>query len=346
MEFSKIRSDLVIENLEMAKNQIQPNDIRVKEFTSDDMKISEVIITKEQEQFFNKKSGTYITIDTSSIVDNDHEALLRIQKQIAKHIDTFFQKHNIHEDDLGMIVGLGNDSVTPDALGPKVIENIFVTKHLFDLHPEQIDHDGFRPVCAIAPGVMGNTGLETYEIINSVIKSVKPKFVIVVDALAARAINRVNKTIQLSDAGISPGSGVGNKRKEISFDTTGIPVISVGVPTVVDAVTITSDTIEMIIKHIGYSMQNIRPANRIVPTSMSGRKDYSKIDKPENDVVKNIFGEVGLMSPEEKQQLIFEVLSPQGLNMMVTPKEIDTNIEDLTHIISRGINLALHKNIS
>lgn len=346
MDFKEIRTDLIIESLDMAKNQIQPNDIRIKEYEEDQMKISEVIITKEQEKIFKKKSGTYITIDTSAIISNDHETLLKIQKQISKNIDIFLEKNEITDKDLGIIVGLGNNNVTPDSLGPKVIENIFVTKHLFDLHPEEIDHDGFRPICAIAPGVMGNTGVETYEIINSVIKQIKPNFVIVVDALAAKAINRVNTTIQLSDAGISPGSGVGNKRKEISSDTIGIPVISVGVPTVVDAVTISSDVIDMIIKHIGYSLKHNRASDNLVPTAISGKKDYSKIDAPRIDVVKNIFGEVGILSVEEKQKLIYEVLTPQGLNMMVTPKEIDTNIIDLTHIIARGINMSMHKNIS
>lgn len=346
MEYKTIRTDLIIESIEPAQTQVQPNDLKLKEYMVDEMKISEILISKEQEEIFGKKSGTYITIDTTAIVENDHETLLKIQKQIAKQIDLFFQKYNIGKDALGLIVGLGNDNVTPDSLGPNVVENIFVTKHIFDLHPEEIANDGFRPVCAVAPGVMGNTGIETAEIVNAIIQEVKPQFVIVIDALAARALNRVNKTIQISDGGISPGSGVGNKRKEISFDTLGIPVISVGIPTVVDAVTITSDTIDMIIKHIAYSMKNKRPSNNLVPVHMSGKKDLSKVELPSEDILKNLFGELGTMTNEEKHQLIFEVLTPQGLNYMVTTKEIDTNIQDLTHIVARGINLALHKNIS
>lgn len=341
-----VRTDLIIENLELQKTEIQKSDLKIKEYFEDEMKITEVLITKEQEEIFGKKSGTYITIDTTAIIENDHETLLKIQKQIAKQINLFFKKYNIDYHSLGLVVGLGNDNVTPDALGPLVVENIFVTKHLFDLHPEEIDSDGFRPVCAIAPGVMGNTGIETAEIVNSIIKDVKPKFVIVVDALVARALNRVNKTIQISDAGISPGSGVGNKRKEISYETIGIPVISVGVPTVVDAVTITSDAIDMLIRHLAYSLENNQPANNLVPTALSGKKDLSNVKLPNENILRKLFGELGVMNNEEKQKLIFEVLTPQGLNYMVTTKEIDTNIKDLTHIISRGINLALHKNIS
>ena len=343
---SSIRTDLIIENIETTETKVTRHDLKVKEYDVDEMKISQVIITAEQEDLFNKKAGTYITIDTTAIVENDHETLLKIQKQIAEQINYLFQKHKIPNDALCLVVGLGNDNVTPDALGPSVVENVFVTKHLFDLHPEEIDQDGFRPVCAIAPGVMGNTGIETAEIVNSVIRDVKPKFVIVVDALAARALNRVNKTIQISDAGISPGSGVGNKRKEISYDTIGVPVISIGVPTVVDAVTITSDAIDMLIRHIAYSLKDGRPSNNLVPTVMSGKKDLSKVELPDDKTLKNLFGEVGIMTNEEKHKLIFEVLTPQGLNYMVTTKEIDTNIKDLTHIVSRGINLALHKNIN
>lgn len=341
-----VRTDLIIENLETTETQIQQSDLKIKEFMVDDMKITEVLVSKDQEKIFAKKSGTYITIDTTAIVENDHETLLKIQKQIATQIKLFFEKYNISDDALGLVVGLGNDNVTPDALGPSVVENIFVTKHLFDLHPEEIDSRGFRPVCAIAPGVMGNTGIETAEIVNSIIKDVKPEFVIVVDALAAKALNRVNKTIQISDAGISPGSGVGNKRKEISKDTIGIPVISIGVPTVVDAVTITSDAIDMLIRHLAYSLENKRASNNLVPTLLSGKKDLENVKLPSEDILRKLFGELGVMTNEEKHKLIFEVLTPQGLNYMVTTKEIDTNIEDLTHIISRGINLALHKNIS
>ncbi len=346
MEFKTTRTDLIIESLEATQNQIQPNDLKIKEYIVDEMKITEVLITKDQEELFGKKSGTYITIDTTAIVENDHETLLKIQKQIANQIHLFFEKYEIQADAMGLIVGLGNDNVTPDSLGPSVIENIFVTKHIFDLHPEEIDPEGFRPVCAIAPGVMGTTGIETAEIVHSIIKDVNPGFVIVIDALAARALTRVNKTIQISDAGISPGSGVGNKRKEISYDTLNIPVISVGIPTVVDAVTITNDAIDMMIKHIAYSLKNKRPSNNLVPEHMSGKKDLQNVDLPSEEVLKNLFGELGVMTNEEKQKLIFEVLTPQGLNYMVTTKEIDTNIKDLTHIVSRGINLALHKNIN
>ncbi len=346
MQENLIRTDLIIESIEVSKASGKDAKITINEYTEDDMKITEAIVTKDQEASFGKKAGTYITIDTSAIVENDHEALLKIQKQIAKQITKLMEKHKITDDMLALVVGLGNANVTPDALGPCVIEEIFVTKHLFDLHPEEIDRDGFRPVAAIQTGVMGNTGLESAEIVKAIINDVKPKFVIVVDALASRSLNRVNKTIQISDAGISPGSGVGNKRKELSKDTLGIPVISIGVPTVVDAVTITSDALDLLMRHIAYNLKNDDPKNNLVPVHMSGKKDLENVELPDEEVRKSLFGELGLLSNEEKQKLIYEVLTPQGLNYMVTTKEIDTNIADLTHIIARGLNLALHKNIN
>ncbi|NLG82798.1 MAG: GPR endopeptidase [Bacilli bacterium] len=346
MQENLIRTDLIIESIEASKASGKDPKLTVNEYTEDEMKITEAIVRKDQEEAFGKKAGTYITIDTTAIVENDHEALLKIQKQIAKQISKLMEKHQITDDMLALVVGLGNVNVTPDALGPCVVEEIFVTKHIFDLHPEEIDDNGFRPVCALSPGVMGNTGLETAEIIKAIIKDVKPQFVIVVDALASRALNRVNKTIQISDAGISPGSGVGNKRKELSKDTLGIPVISIGVPTVVDAVTITSDVLDLLMRHIAYNLQHNNPSNNLVPAHMSGKKDLEHVELPEESVRKSLFGELGMLSNEEKQKLIYEVLTPQGLNYMVTTKEIDTNIADLTHIISRGINLALHKNIN
>ena len=191
---------------------------------------------------------------------------------------------------------------------------------------------------------MGSTGIETYDIINSVVKTVQPQFLIVVDALASKSIRRVNRTIQLSDAGISPGSGVGNKRKEISMDTVKVPVISIGVPTVVDAVTITHDVIDLLVRHISYHMKNTRASSKIIPAS-SERFNIDEVEPLSDELTSELLGKIGLMSVEEKRQLIREALTPQGLNMMVTSKDIDTNIEDLSHIIARGINLAMHKGI-
>src|SRR5699024_6016533 len=167
----------------------------------------------------------------------DTKTQARAAKVLAKEIQGLLDKHNIPDTKKGLIVGLGNWNVTPDALGPMTVDKTMVTNHLFELEFETVA-DGYRPMAAISPGVMGVTGMETSDIILSVIDMFNPGFVIVIDALASRSIERINETIQITDTGIHPGSGVGNKRKELSKETLGIPVIAVGVPTVVDAVTI------------------------------------------------------------------------------------------------------------
>jgi spore protease len=244
-----------------------------------------------------------------------------------------------------LIVGLGNWNVTPDALGPIVCENVIVTRHLFELEPETVDK-GYRPVSALAPGVMGITGIETSDIILGVVKKTNPDFVIVIDALASRSIERVNATIQISDSGIQPGSGVGNKRKELSKKTLGIPVIAIGVPTVVDAVTIASDTIDFLIKHFGRELkEGNRPSRQLAPAGFTfgERKVLTKEDLPDEEKRKTFLGMVGLLNDEEKRKLIKEVLAPLGHNLMVTPKEVDVFIEKMANILANGINAALHE---
>ena len=189
---------------------------------------------------------------------------------------------------------------------------------------------------------MGETGIETSDLIKGIISEIRPDFIITIDALAASSIERLNKTIQMTNAGINPGSGVGNKRKEISKDTLGIPVIAVGVPTVVDAVSIVNDTIHYMYKNFAYTKANIHnPANKLML-----KVNYLKhnIDIEEKDKQK-LFGIVGTLSNEEVKSLIYEVLNPVGYNLMVTPKEEDFIVKKISTVISSGINSALHKEV-
>jgi spore protease len=189
---------------------------------------------------------------------------------------------------------------------------------------------------------MGQTGIETSELIIGIVKEVKPDFIIIVDALASSSLSRINRTIQMTDSGIHPGSGVGNARKEISYDLLKVPVIAVGIPTVVDAVTIVSDTINLMQKQMAYNKENINnPVNRLVTPSMV---DYTKDDHSLTMTEKqNLMGIIGTLEDQEIRQLIYEVLSPVGYNLMVTPKEVDFLIEKLSDIVAGGINNALHR---
>ncbi len=277
----------------------------------DNIKVYTHVIDESTSKEICKNKGTYHTIDLTDVDIDDTATCIKLEKVFARVLIRMIEKMNLKNKKC-LVVGLGNMNVTPDALGPSVIDNIIVTRHLYEL--DKIS-EGFSNVCAISPGVMGTTGIETYDIISSVVKKIDCDFVIAVDALATSAIKRVNKTIQITNSGINPGSGVGNKRKELSKKTLGVPVIAIGVPTVVDSVTVTYDIMEQLLIHL----------------------------KRINEV--EFLGEFGSLDENMKRSLIKDILEPSGYNMMVTPKEIDEVIGDLTKIIANGIDLSLHEGL-
>ncbi|OCA91169.1 GPR endopeptidase [Bacillus sp. FJAT-27225] len=353
-----VRTDLAVEAREMViagregtigqeEDLSRIEGVIIKEREVDGMKVSLVEITPEGESQLGKKPGSYLTIEVQGIRQQDTEVQQKVEKLFAREFAAFLENAGIKKGDSCLVVGLGNWNVTPDALGPMVCENLLVTRHLFQLQPESVQ-EGYRSVSALAPGVMGLTGIETSDIIYGVIEETKPDFVIAIDALASRSIERVNSTIQLSDTGIHPGSGVGNKRKELSRETLGIPVIAIGVPTVVDAVSITSDAIDFVLKHFGKELrEGDKPSRSLIPAGMmfGKRRELTEEDLPEEEHRKTFLGIVGTLEDEEKRQLIHEVLSPLGHNLMVTPKEVDVFVEDMANLIASGMNSALHSQV-
>lgn len=248
-----------------------------------------------------RKPGTYITIEAPVIRENNREAHAQIVQVFAKALSSLFQlpeKANI------LVVGLGNWNATPDALGPRVTKNTLVTRHIFNFAPEEIP-PGMRSVSALSPGVLGITGIETAEVIRGVVDNVKPELIIAVDALAAGSVERIASSIQLCDTGISPGSGIGNKRKGITEEEMGVPVISIGVPTVVHAALIAGAAISQL-----YQAYNKTP--------------------PDQQTLDGIIG---------------QLLQPFGGHLMVTPKEIDELIQNCARIIAGGISAALHPGV-
>ncbi len=191
---------------------------------------------------------------------------------------------------------------------------------------------------------MGTTGIETSKIITGVVREVQPDFLLIIDALASQSITRVNKTIQMTDTGVNPGSGVGNNRLELSQELLGIPVIAVGIPTVVDAVTIVSETINFITNYVSYQKENLKSGTEKVITPDAIVNDDKKNNMDAQDQNK-LMGLLGNLSEEERKRLIYEVLSPLGYNLMVTPKEIDFLILKLSLVLAEGINKALHKQV-
>jgi len=330
----QLRTDLAIEAIE----GVDPEDgIVTKDIIKEGIKITSVDVLDNGIKLINKKKGRYITVEFDDILDTSRKE--SVKKIFSEELRDLIKYLKLKDSDNCLLVGLGNDKSTPDALGPSVVDNIIVTKHLFDLGSVS---EGYRSVSAISPGVMGQTGIETGELIIGIVERVKPDFIIVIDALAASSLSRINKTIQLTDTGIHPGSGVGNARKEISYELLDIPVIAIGIPTVVDAVTIVSDTINFMQRQMAYNKKNMdKPINKLInPNMVDYTKDDQDLTKTEKE---NLMGIIGTLENDEMKQLIYEVLSPIGYNLMVTPKEIDFLIEKLSDIVAGGINNALHR---
>jgi spore protease len=202
-----------------------------------------------------KSMGTYITIEAPELNNSSED----YHKPVSEHIKRSLRRlaGDLYKEEI-LVVGLGNREVTPDALGSQVVDNLFVTRHLIREYGDEFkEKNHLGNISAISPGVMAQTGMETVEIIKGIIKETNPKLIIVIDALASRSINRLNTTVQLTDAGISPGSGVGNNRKALNEETLGIRVIAVGVPTVVDARTIVADTLTKYMESTGFNEEDI-----------------------------------------------------------------------------------------
>ena len=307
-----IRTDLALErtNIYRKANKLEEIDgIETEEQQIDDnIKVSRVKITNENgEEAIGKKKGVYITIDLKNLKSAEEENIQKASETLTHELKNIINNHIGNKDDI-LVVGLGNIYVTPDALGPKVINEIDVTRHIINYMPQYID-ENTRPVTAVSPGVLGTTGIETLEILKGIVDNIKPKLIIVIDALASRSIERISSTIQISDTGIIPGAGVGNTRKEISKDTLGVPVVALGVPTVVESAVLVNDCLDLL------------------------------IDNLQSEAKSNVF--LNQLKEQDNYEKIKDALNPLDYNMIVTPKEIDELIENMKDIVARGINFAM-----
>ena len=308
------RTDLALERRDLYnKAHNIENDIdgieTEEENVDENISVSRVKITNEKgEEAIGKKRGNYITVDVKNLKIANEEEIQKTSEVVTKELKALLEKHVTEKDSI-LVVGLGNIYVTPDSLGPKVINEVDITRHLLEYMPEVLD-ENTREVSAISPGVLGTTGIETMEILKGIIDNVKPKLVIIIDALASRNIERISSSVQLADTGIVPGAGVGNARKELTESTLGIPVIAMGIPTVVEAATIAADSLTLFIKK---AQENEKP----------------------NDFLNTL-------QEEDKYQIIKEILAPEEYNFIVTPKEIDSLIEKMKDIVARGINFAVN----
>ncbi len=308
----KFRTDLALERTNIYRKAHKLDKIDGIETTevevNKDIKVWRVKVTNENgEQAIGKKIGSYVTIDLKNFKVADDDKIQKSAEILSNELKEILRLHVQSKDDI-LVVGLGNIYVTPDSLGPKVINEIDVTRHIIKYLPQYID-ENTRPVTAISPGVLGTTGIETMEILKGIVDNIKPKLLIVIDALASRSIDRISSTIQIADTGIIPGAGVGNTRKEISKDTLGIPVIALGIPTVVESAVLVNDCLNLL------------------------------IEKLQNEAKSNVF--LNELKEKDNYESIKEALNPQDYNMIVTPKEIDKLIENMKDVVARGINMSL-----
>lgn len=289
--------------------------VEAEEETSDDINITRVRITNDDgEQALGKPQGLYITLDIPDCNRQSQESYETACRLCARELATLL--NDIKEGTV-LVAGLGNRNITADAIGPKCINSVLVTRHLLEYMPEEID-SRLRSVCAVSPGVLGITGIETGEILRGLVRNVNPCAVIVIDALCSGRMSRINRTIQMTDTGITPGAGIGNRRMAINTETLGVPVIALGVPTVVDAATIAGDTIDMIIENLKQNAEENLPLYKMLST----------------------------LAEEDKYSMIKQVLSPSFGDLVVTPKEVDTFVDTVSKIIANGINIALHEGIT
>ena len=241
------RTDMAVERRDVYKAAIKNDNIdgiESYEEIEDEYKLTFVKITNENgEKAIGKKQGDYITIDLKRINQLSEDEERKIINKISDVIKELLKKNGLEKGEI-LVVGLGNLFSVPDSLGNKVVQNIEITRHVKIYLPDLIDKN-VRSISAISPGVLGTTGIETFEIVEGVKNKIKPAAIIVIDSLCSKSIERLNKSIQISDTGIIPGGGVDNARQEISKETLGIPVITIGVPTVVDAASLVIDTINM-----------------------------------------------------------------------------------------------------
>ena len=322
-EMYNSRTDLAIEAHDILINSSSVNEdipgIRVEdEVVEDSIKITRVRVeTDEASDMLGKDKGNYVTLEIPRHMGNEQKIYESICRAVAREFEKII---HLKPDDTVLIVGLGNWNITADSLGPKVVEEVMITRHLLEHMPEEVQ-DGVRPVCAISPGVLGLTGVETSEITTGLVERVKPAMVIAIDALCARNIERINTTIQIADTGITPGSGIGNKRIPLNQKTLGVPVIAVGVPTVVDAATIADDSIELVLSLLRDDLEN---------SGFETRAGFEFIDS---------------IKREDRYEMIKKVISPLVGDMIVAPKDVDESVAEVAAVVANGLNISLHAGI-
>ena len=317
VEKYKIRTDLAMEQKErFESDHVEVSGVVLEEEYDEEKEIKITTVRIETEngaKAMGKPVGTYLTLEAPNMAAADEGYHREISETLAGFLEKYMKdtEENQEKGYSVLVVGLGTREVTPDARVPYVVDQLNVTRHIVQEYGRYaVEKGGSRIVSAIVPGVMAQTGMESAEIIRGIVNETTPDLIMVIDALAARSTKRLNRTIQISDAGIHPGAGVGNHRSEITKDTMGIPVIAIGVPTVVDAATIVNDTMENFITALETS-----------------------------ETLKGVGVVLQGYNSAEKYELVKELIAPHLNGMFVTPKDIDDTVRRISYTISEAMNM-------
>lgn len=308
------RTDLALEERErFEEDNVEISGVELEEDYDEerDIQVSKVTIkTEKGAKAMGKPKGIYITLEAPNMPVPDEDYHREISKTLAKYLKQMLPSLDIEQSIL--VVGLGNQQITPDSLGPRVVNNLLITRHIVEEYGHlALGKEKIHKISGIVPGVMAQTGMEASEIVRGIVEETKPDLVIAVDALAARNTKRLNRTIQIANTGIHPGSGVGNHRNGLTQNSLGVPVVAIGVPTVVETCTIVKDTMENLITAMEQSKQ-----------------------------LKSMGNTLRMFSAVEKHDLIRELIAPHLNGMFVTPKDIDETIKMLGFTISEALNMA------
>lgn len=351
VEFT-VRTDLALEEREKVQESEIPG-IRVREWEKEKagIRVTEVAVCDERgEKALGKPVGMYLTVEAASLAKKDDDYHREVSEELAGLLRGMLEEHGLETERMGrpvrtLVVGLGNPEATPDALGPKVLEHLQATRHLeLEYGTDFCRKHGYPVLSGITPGVMAQTGMETAEIVKGIVQETEPDAVIVVDALAARSAGRLGVTVQLSDTGIQPGSGVGNHRSGLTEETLGIPVFAIGIPMVVGAAAIVYDTVgamtEVLRERMECDFQKKDGKRTEVENSDGNRNNQSSEQKRKSEKK----GEkLEILQVEESYELVRELLKPDLGPMYVTPHDIDERVDFLSFTISEAIHEALFR---
>ena len=324
-------SDLIDETKEVVLHQTKEQKeklhrergVRMEEMQKNRVKITKVEVNAVGGEKIGKKQGTYITLSIPTLTIEDKQGFEQMKETLLKYLHELHKNISLTAQSKVLVIGLGNKTITPDAIGPYTIDAMHKMQSELE-QPEFILY---------APGVTGQTGFETSEYVEALAERIKPSLVIIIDALATSGSARLCRTIQLTDTGIHPGAGVGNQRKEISKEALNIPVTAIGIPTVVEAPTLIADAIDVVFRSIAAKIgEKGKPSSKLSVSNWTPSREEVDLT-----TIEPIFGQWTTWTTEDRRQLFEEVFNTHPERLIVTPKEVDFWLSQYAYLLSESL---------